>query len=304
VILISGRGDQREAIKTIVRLLFSQISLSSCRDHSIGNQDITMGEAQPPLNDSLRPRIRDLGYSPGHFQPGPKNSILDVPGVKIGQVTLHNSEKNIHTGVTVVLPRGNDTINCPYYAGTHSLNGMGELTGIHVVKEWGYANCPIALTNTISVGKVYDALFRWYIEKLKESYGSDDLSALRRIGIPIVGETFDGLLNDVSLSAVEREHVDQALRIAESDNQTDVLEGNYGGGTGMMCHGFKGGSGTASRILPGYTSDGKNKDYALGVLVQANHGQKPDLRIGNVPVGKLLINEVSTTHWKSLLSEY
>lgn len=244
---------------------------------------------------ATRPRIRDLGYSPGNFAPGPKNSVLDVPGVQIGQVTLHDDERGVHTGVTVILPRGKDTISSPYYAGTHSLNGMGEMTGTHVIKEWGYANCPIAITNTISVGKVYDGLFKWYIDKLIEYHGSDDPAALRRIGIPIVGETYDGMLNNARLSAVEQEHVYEALKIAEDGSQQEVLEGNYGGGTGMKSHGFKGGSGTASRVLPGFTSGGKKKDYTLGVLVQANHGQKPDLRIGNVPVGKLLMKEVSIT---------
>lgn len=209
----------------------------------------------------------------------------------MGQVTLHDDEKNIHTGVTVILPRGKDTTAVPCYAGTHNLNGMGELTGVHVVKEWGYMNTPIAFTNTVSVGKVYDACFRWQMKDLQKGHEDDALTPLRQFGIPLVGETFDGLLNDISLSAVEKEHVDEALRIAESGSQTEVFEGNYGGGTAMMCHSYKGGTGTSSRVIPGFTSSGEAKDYTLGVLVQANHGMKPDLRIGNVPIGKLLIKE-------------
>lgn len=249
-----------------------------------------MGDALPKISTS-RPRIRDLGYGPGHFQTGPKNSILDVPGVKIGQITLHDDAKGIHTGVTVILPRGKDSTNIPCYAGTHDLNGMGELTGAHTIKEWGYFNSPIAFTNTVSVGKVYDALFRWQIGRKLEENGNDDLAAIRRAWIPVVGETFDGMLNDIQRSAVEKEHVEDAIRIAEAGEQEEVLEGNYGGGTAMKCHGYKGGTGTSSRVLPGFDSEGKAKDYTLGVLVQANHGSKPDLRIGNVPVGKLLISE-------------
>jgi D-aminopeptidase len=168
-----------------------------------------MATAHPPPTNTHKPRIRDLGYSPGHFPPGPQNSILDVPGVTVGQVTLHDNEKNIHTGVTVILPRGTETLSTPCYAGTHSLNGCGEVTGIHVIKEWGFTNSPIALTNTLSVGKVYDALFRWQIRKLKELYGEDDLAVIRRFGIPVVGETYDGLLNDIERSAVEREDVER-----------------------------------------------------------------------------------------------
>ena len=248
--------------------------------------------AEAPIPPS-RPRIRELGYSPGKFSPGPANSIIDVPGVSIGQVTLHDDEKGIHTGVTVILPRGLSTINKPCYAGTHDLSGTGELTGAHVVNEWGYVNQPIAFTNTVSVGKVYDALCRWGIEKQRKEYGDDkneDIASLRRWGLPLVGETLDAVLNDILLSAVEKEHVDQAVKLAETGKEV-VKEGNYGGGTAMICHGYKGGTGTSSRIIAAFDSDGKKKDYTLGVLVQANHGQKPDLRIGDVPVGRLLMKE-------------
>lgn len=240
-----------------------------------------------------RPRIRDLGYAPGNFSPGPANSITDVPGVTVGQVTLHDASKNIHTGVTVILPRGKDTLDIPCYAGTHNLNGMGELTGAHPVNEWGYVNMPIAFTNSVSVGKVYDALIRWEIETLRKKYGDGeegDAKAGRRQGIPLVGETYDGMLNDLLHSAVEREHVEEAVRLAEGGKE-EVKEGNHGGGTAMCSHGYKSGTGTSSRIIPGFDTAGKQKDYTLGVIVQANFGQKPDLRIGNVPVGKLLVKD-------------
>ncbi|KAL4793940.1 peptidase family S58-domain-containing protein [Aspergillus venezuelensis] len=238
---------------------------------------------QPTIMPNTRPRIRDLGYSPGRYQPGPKNSILDVPGVTIGQITIHRGP-NIHTGLTVVFPRGvKETRTMPCYAATHDLNGMGELTGSHGVAEWGFTNSPIALTNTISIGKVYDGLFLHNFKQAAES-GEDDITASRRMNIPIVGETYDGLLNDIAASVIDKETVYEAIRA--SDTQSEVYEGNYGGGTAMRCHGYKGGTGTSSRIVKG-----DKRDFTLGVIVQANHGQREDLRIGNVPVGELLKKE-------------
>jgi D-aminopeptidase len=131
--------------------------------------------------------------------------------------------------------------------GTHDLNGKGELTGAHVIHEWGYVNTLIAFTNTVSVGKVYYALIRWQMEKLRKKHANDgigDLIALRRFGIPLVGETLDGMLNDLLRSAVEREHVEEASRLAES-GQEEIKECNYGGETAMICHGYKGGTGTS-----------------------------------------------------------
>ncbi|KAL7949242.1 DmpA/ArgJ-like protein [Trichoderma barbatum] len=233
--------------------------------------------------ESGKPRIRDLGYTPGRFAPGPKNSILDVDGVKVGQVTIHQ-EPGIHTGVTVILPRGpEDTALSPCYAATHGLNAAGEMTGTHMIYEWGHLACPIAITNTISIGKVYDALFLWCMEQ-SQKRGENDLEALRRFTIPVVAETFDGYLNDICASVVDREVVNKA--IAAAQHQSQVFEGNHGGGTAMICSGYKGGTGTSSRIVPG-----PQKDYTLGVVVQANHGGRPDLRIGDVPVGRLLMDE-------------
>ncbi|KAL4868446.1 hypothetical protein BDV12DRAFT_197319 [Aspergillus spectabilis] len=242
---------------------------------------------------TTHPRIRYLGYSPGRFVPGPKNSLLDVEasfkrwillkGVTVGQVTIHE-RPDIHTGLTIVFPRGIEkTRTIPCYAATHDLNGMGEMTGTHALAEWGFINGPIALTNTLSVGKVYDGVFLWQLEQAAES-GEGDIKTTRRMNIPVVAETYDGLLNDISASVVDKNTVYDAIEASKS--QTEIFEGNYGGGTAMRCHGYKGGTGTSSRVVPGV-----ERDYTLGVLVQANHGQKPDLRIGNVPVGEFLVNE-------------
>jgi D-aminopeptidase len=133
------------------------------------------------------------------------------------------------------------------------------------------------------VGRVYESILLWAMEQARKR-GDDEFEALRRFTIPVVGETFDGVLNDICASAIDDGVVRQAIEAAEK--QDDVLEGNYGGGTGMMCHGFKGGTGTSSRLVPG-----EKKDYTVGVLVQANYGKRPDLHIGNVPVGRLLMEE-------------
>ncbi|KAL4737650.1 peptidase family S58-domain-containing protein [Aspergillus similis] len=231
-----------------------------------------------------RPRIRDLGYSPGRFRPGPRNSLLDVKGVTVGQVTIHK-DPDVHTGLTLIFPRGvHGTRERPCYAATHDLNGMGEFTGSHGIAEWGFTNSPIALTNTVSIGKVYDALFSFQFEQA-DALGEDDIESGRRMTIPVVGETFDGLLNDIRRSVIDKTTVCRAIEAAMTG--AEILEGNHGGGTAMRCHGWKGGTGTSSRVIPGIGG----KEYTLSVIVQANHGAKLDLRIGNVPVGELLERE-------------
>ncbi|RFU36326.1 hypothetical protein B7463_g119, partial [Scytalidium lignicola] len=214
-------------------------------------------------------RIRDLGYVPGQLPTGPKNSILDVPDVLVGQTTIHEGDA-VHTGVTVILPRKLQDLPKSCYAGLHELNGMGEMTGSHQVHEYGYINTPIALTNTLSVGKVYDAIFRWQIEQAR-ARGEDELEMFRSIGLPVVCETLDIVLNDISRSSVEKYHVYAALD--QAINAPEVLEGSHGGGTG-----------TSSRIVKGL----EGKEYTVGVLCQANYGYMKDLRIGGVPIGRLL----------------
>jgi D-aminopeptidase len=189
----------------------------------------------------------------GELEPGPRDSIADV-GVRVGHTTLIKGE-DVRTGVTVLLPP-----ELPLFAGAHRLNGNGELTGLEWIRESGLLTTPIGLTNTHSVGVVRDAI-------VAARVGEADWS------LPVVGETWDGVLNDVNGFHVRPEHVHAALEAASDD----VAVGNVGGGTGMICHGFKGGIGTASR---------RAGDHVVGVLVQANHGRRSRLRIDGVPVGR------------------
>ncbi|OKL59766.1 hypothetical protein UA08_04958 [Talaromyces atroroseus] len=244
-------------------------------------------------------RIRDLGYAPGQLQPGPQNSILDVKGVRVGQTTIHEG-RDTHTGVTVILPRGPDEIRQkPCYAAIHKLNGMGEMTGAHQIEEIGTFNTPIALTNSISVGKVYDAVYSWLFDLAKQNEESFE-ETFRNIGIPVVAETLDCILNDVTKSAVEKHHVYEAIDSALSNPPPPVLEGSHGGGTGMRCHGYKGGTGTSSRIVPGRS---KEETFTVGVLVQANYGWQKDLQIGGVPVGRILSQKLPTKPVSSKMGE-
>jgi D-aminopeptidase len=226
-----------------------------------------MSEVSPEQAASIgRPRARDLGITIGRLGPGPWNAITDVPGVRVGHATLISGdgplvvgEGPVRTGVTVVLPCP-DPKHDPPFAGHHVLNGCGEVTGLIWLDESGFLSSPIALTNTCSVGTVHNALV------------SLDLSWL-----PVVAETWDGLLSDIRGMHVRLEHVRAAVDAAASG---PVAEGCVGGGTGMVCHGFKGGIGTSSRRL---TEDAGG--WTVGVLVQANHGQRSRLSIDGVPVG-------------------
>lgn len=221
-------------------------------------------------------RARDLGITIGEGQPGRYNGITDVPGVRVGHCTLIRGEGPlqigsgpVRTGVTVVLPHEGSVWDEPVFAAMHSLNGNGELTGAHWVRESGQLTSPIALTNTHSVGVVRDAL----ISLEAHQRLSRDLFC----GLPVVGETWDGYLNDIRGEHVRPAHVEHALRTASSG---PVDEGSVGGGTGMVCHGFKGGIGTASRVLPP-----EQGAYVVGVLVQANHGRRHRLTVNGVNVG-------------------
>jgi D-aminopeptidase len=222
---------------------------------------------QQPDAGGGRPRARDLGIRIGRLEPGHWNAITDVTGVRVGHATLISGEGPlvvgqgpVRTGVTVILPCS-DPRGDPPFAGHHVLNGCGEMTGLAWVEESGFLGSPIALTNTFSVGVVHSALM---------SFG---LSWL-----PVVAETWDGFLSDIEGMHVRSEHVRAALDAACSG---PVAEGCTGGGTGMICHGFKGGIGTSSRRL---AEDAGG--WTVGVLVQANHGKRARLSIGGVPVGK------------------
>src|SRR5258708_3125513 len=224
-------------------------------------------------------RARDLGVRIGRGQPGPHNAITDVPGVRVGHTTLIEGHGPlvmgrgpIRTGVTVILPHNGKMSAEPLFAGCHRLNGNGEMTGLEWVREAGLLMAPIAITNTHSLGVVRDALVKHDIDQ----HAPSD----RFWSLPVVGETYDGLLNDGGGQHVRAEHVSQAIGRAAGG---PVPEGNVGGGTGMICHGFKGGLGTASRVLPEAAGG-----YTVGVLVQANYGRRSRLRVEGVPVGEMI----------------
>jgi D-aminopeptidase len=229
-----------------------------------------------PEPDTAPVRARDLGI-PFDGHPGPLNAITDVAGVTVGHSTVIEDLDNgraVRTGVTAILPRGRASFDQPAFAGTFALNGNGEMTGTIWVEESGMLEGPVMITNTHSVGVVRDAVIAWRV-----SLGGADDSGYWW-SLPVVAETWDGYLNDINGFHVRPEHAHAAL---ESAAGGPVAEGGVGGGTGMICHEFKGGIGTASRKAGG--SDG---DFTLGVLVQANYGLRDLLRIAGAPVGQHL----------------
>jgi D-aminopeptidase len=224
-----------------------------------------------------RSRARDLGITIGLLTTGPLNAITDVQGVRVGHTTLIEGEGQlrrgwgpIRTGVTVVLPPGDE--RDAVFAGTHTLNGNGEMTGLEWVRHSGMLTTPIGITNTHSVGVVRDAIVAAGARNRPE----EELYW----ALPVVAETWDGLLNDINGQHVTREHLFAALDEAAGG---PVTEGNVGGGTGMVCHEFKGGIGTASRVV-----DDALGGHTVGVLVQANHGRRERLAIAGRPVGQLI----------------
>jgi len=231
------------------------------------------------LAGAAEPRARDLGI-PFEGTPGPLNAITDVAGVTVGQVTLIKDltdGRKVRTGVTAILPRGRATLDVPVFGGWFSLHGNGEMTGTAWLEESGSLEGPVLLTNTHSVGVVRDAAIAWRVRA-----GAPDPSGYWW-SLPVVAETWDGELNDINGFHVRPEHVDAALSGAQSG---PVAEGNVGGGTGMICHEFKCGIGTASRVIG---RDGTK--YTLGVLVQANYGLRDSLLIAGAPVGQHLRND-------------
>ncbi len=225
-----------------------------------------------------KPRARDLGV-PFDGTPGPFNAITDVPGVTVGHTTLISGEGKlqvgkgpVRTGVTAVLPRGKDSWSNPVFAGWWSLNGNGEMTGTTWVEESGFLEGPVMITNTHSVGVVRDAVIQWRVNHRQPDPTGYWWS------LPVVAETWDGWLNDINGFHVKPEHAFHAI---DSAHGGAVEEGAVGGGTGMVCNGFKGGIGTASRKL-----DSKEGGYTVGILVQCNYGTKNNLRIAGIPVGR------------------
>jgi len=229
-----------------------------------------------PAAYAAEPRARDLGV-PFDGTPGPRNAITDVAGVTVGHRTLIEDLQDgraVRTGVTAVLPRGNDSLMRPVFAGWFALNGNGEMTGTTWLEESGQLEGPVMLTNTHSVGVVRDATIAWRIRKS----GPDATGYYW--SLPVVAETWDGHLNDINGFHVKPADVDAALDGAASGR---VAEGNVGGGTGMICYEFKGGIGTASRVV-----EILEASYTLGALVQANYGMRDELVIAGVPVGRAL----------------
>jgi D-aminopeptidase len=228
-------------------------------------------------------RARDLGIVIGSGRPGPLGAITDVPGVRVGHRTLIHGDGPlvrglgpVRTGVTVVVPHDGDTWTEPVFAGAHRLNGNGELTGLEWIRESGLLGGPVGLTNTHSVGVVRDALVRAEIES--RPAGSESWA------LPVVGETWDGRLNDIDGFHVT---TDDALAALRSAAPGPVAEGGVGGGTGMVCHEFKGGIGTSSRVIEPVLGG-----WTLGVLVQANYGRRRRLTIDGVAVGAAIPVEV------------
>ena len=232
-----------------------------------------------------KPRARALGI-PFEGTPGPLDAITDLAGVTVGHTTIVEGDGPlkvgagpVRTGVTAVLPRGRDSLTKPSYAGWFAQNGNGEMTGTAWVEESGFLEGPVLITNTHSVGVVRDAVIKWRVKTAPPDASGYWWS------LPVVAETYDGYLNDINGFHVTVAHAFAALDGAAGG---PVPEGNVGGGTGMVCYGFKGGIGTASRTttLPGGAA------YTVGVLVQANFGRRKDLRIAGVPVGAEITDDV------------
>jgi D-aminopeptidase len=251
---------------------------------------LIMAAASGQQTNAVKPRARDLGV-PFEGTPGPLNAITDVAGVTVGETTLISGEGKlvigqgpVRTGVTAVMPRGQNSMADPVFAGWFSQNGNGEMTGTTWVEESGFLEGPVMITNTHSVGVVRDAVIQWRVNH-KEPEPDDEWWSL-----PVVAETWDGFLNDINGFHVKPEDVFHAIGSAASG---PLAEGSVGGGTGMVCNGFKGGIGTSSRKL-----EPPQGGYTVGVLVQCNFGRRENLRIAGVPVGKEIPEDVPYTSAK------
>lgn len=221
-------------------------------------------------------RLRDYGYQIGTMPTGPRNAITDVPGVTVGHSTIHNDQ--CHTGVTVILPAQDNLFTNKLTAACYIHNGFGKTTGLMQIEELGSLETPIALTNTLNVGLVHDALVSYTLEQCRQ-----DGVSLRSVN-PVVGECNDGRLSNIALRPVTRDHVYAAIQNASQS----VPEGSLGAGAGTICYGLKGGIGTASRQMTlGDTT------YTLGVLVQSNFGSTQDLMVAGKPLGRDLVHSIA-----------
>ena len=242
-----------------------------------------------------KPRARDLGV-PFDGTPGPLNAVTDVPGVTVGHTTLISRDGKlvvgkgpVRTGVTAVLPRGSTSMMDAVFAGWFSQNGNGEMTGTTWIEESGFLEGPVMITNTHSVGVVRDAVIQWRV-----THGQPDASGYWW-SLPVVAETWDGWLNDINGFHVKP---DDAFHAIDSAQPGPVEEGNVGGGTGMVCNGYKGGIGTSSRVLPA-----KDGGYVVGVLVQCNYGSRQNFRVAGIPVGREIASEDPYAYQPSSMSE-
>jgi len=249
----------------------------------------------PQEKNAAKPRARDLGV-PFDGTPGPFNAITDVAGVTVGHTTLISGDGKlevgkgpVRTGVTTILPRGKDSFDGAVFAGWWTLNGNGEMTGTTWVEESGFLVGPVMITNTHSVGVVRDAVIQWTVSHHKVAPNDDWWS------LPVVAETWDGWLNDINGFHVKPEHAFHAI---ESAHGGAIEEGNVGGGTGMICGGYKGGIGTSSRKLTM-----KDGGYTVGVLVQCNYGSRQNFRVAGVPVGREISSEDPYAYQPSAISE-
>ncbi len=216
-----------------------------------------------------RARLRDLGITIGRMPTGAYNAITDIKGVRVGHCTLIYDEPRVaRTGVTIIMPREEAIWDNQAFAGFHVLNGNGDFTGTHWLEESGLLTSPIGITNTHQVGIVRDTLVEYEFSHRKDEY----------FALPMVAETYDGWLNDINAFHLKAEHVYEAIEKASSGV---IPEGNVGGGTGMICHDFKGGIGTASRVIS--TESGT---FTVGALVQTNYGDRDLFRVDGVPVGR------------------
>lgn len=233
------------------------------------------------MSGGRHPRARDLGI-PFHGHTGRYNAITDVPGVEVGYTTLVDGDGPlrvghgpVRTGVTAILPRGRGGVGRAVAAGWHTLNGNGEMTGTTWIEESGALNMPVLITNTHAVGPCHQGVIQWVVDHRPE--------AARQWLLPVVAETWDGYLNDINGAHVTSAHARAALDAASADLPD---EGAVGGGTGMTCYGFKGGSGTASRTVT-YGTD----TYTVGIFAQANFGKREELTVAGIPVGRYLSDD-------------
>ena len=228
-----------------------------------------------------RARLRDLGITIGRLPTGAFNAITDVPGVLVGHSTvIHDTPRVARTGVTMVVPRENAIWHDHVFAGYFSWNGCGEMTGLPWIEESGALHAPIGITNTNAVGVVRDAIAAYPIEHAARVGLTASAAASWDGSLPVAAETWDGVLSDINAFHITKEHAFAALLNASSGA---VEEGNVGGGTGMLCHDFKGGIGTSSRVVE--CAAGR---YMVGALVQSNYGSRHLLRVDGVPVGREL----------------